>query len=243
MNEINFEEFLLVEDQNLKSSLTNLGEDKNLFAKIDSIYQRAFWRTIGNNNDEKIINLLYRMIHFELYFCMSCLLRNHISETFASIRKAIDAAFTAYYIILNPNSSINYLKKNGIHKKIFTNIKKHIKQNKNRYPLASDLIKEYEFCSQYGVHSDFCIFFNRVENSKSEILFYYFQNPNDLNEFKKMYLGLISIFWKIFNIFYLEYFSKKFKIIDEQWEKDIINFKEEYEMLKNRLKVNNCYNL
>ena len=49
---------------------------------------------------------LYNFVHYQLFASFTNLMRLHLSEALSCERKAIDASFTAYEILLNPASLV-----------------------------------------------------------------------------------------------------------------------------------------
>jgi hypothetical protein len=97
--ELNFLDYLGIEEQNLLTGLINLKEEFDLFLGIDYVYQEPLKRLIISEKHDLILFQLYRFIHFHLYFSVSCLIRYHLFESLSSIRKSIDAGLTAYKLI------------------------------------------------------------------------------------------------------------------------------------------------
>ena len=95
----NFLEYLGIEEQNLLTSIVNFRSEFDLFYNLDKIYQEPLNR-LKVPEEKSLVPQLYRFVHFHLYFSISCLLRSHLSESLSSTRKAIDAALSAYKIIL-----------------------------------------------------------------------------------------------------------------------------------------------
>lgn len=235
---MNFLEFLSTDEYNLLVNLTKFKREFSYFTKLDNIYQKHL--KVGNkikfnpNNEETVIAYLYLYTHYHFYFTFSCYLRLHLAEAFISLRKAIDSALTAYYIIENPSSVYEYIKGN----KKFENIKRTIqnikKNNSDKFPLSSTLIKLHEKCSEYGGHADFTSFTHRIEISKDELgkqrkaSFGYSTIFKNKNDFTFYFLVLLKGFLEIFKIFKI-FFNKKIKIVIPGLEQALTKL--EYELL------------
>lgn len=244
---VNFIEYISREEENFLVSMVKFRKEFALFTVLDRIYKKPI--EIGNykSNHEAVIVALHNFVHFYLYFSISCLMRAHLSESFSSMRKAIDAGLSAYKIILDPSLVGAYLdekdKNNKIFKYIKKNIKEEIEKGSTKFALAKNLIKIHETSSQYGSHADISTFFHRYEirdnpNNPDEQkqIFHYFQFPKEEQEYKQYFVYILIAFLEIFYIFKLFFDSK---LTDKSWEetiKDLENLKNDLEKQFNFLK-------
>ena len=225
LGELNFLEYLGNEEQNLLSSIINWKEEFDLFYNLDRIYQEPVRRMIVSSGSVSVPQL-YLFVHFHLYFSASCLLRCHLSETFSSLRKAIDASLCAYRIILKPDSELAYLERHKYFQFIKSNIQREIKEDASLYPLARDLLVIHDMCSEYGSHSDISSFFHRLERKETEdqtrdmLLLHYFQFPRNPEEFRFYYLSMLQAFYSMFLIF-KPFLDQNLKIVDPKWQSTI----------------------
>lgn len=225
LGELNFLEYLGNEEQNLLTSIVNFKSEFDLFYNIDRIYQEPLKRLV-ESSDDVVVPQLYLFVHFHLYFSMSCILRSHLSETLSSLRKAIDASLCAYKIILEPSKSVAYLDRDRYFQFIKSNIQREIGKDSSLYPLAHDLVKIHDACSEYGSHSDISSFFHRLETKETNdkkkdiLLVHYFQFPRNPEEYKFYYLTTLQDFYSMFLIFKL-FLDQNLKIIDPKWESTI----------------------
>ena len=120
--------------------LNNFRKEFDLFYNVDRIYQEPLRRLIISE-DDVLVPQLYLFVHFHLYFSISTLLRSHLSECLASMRKAIDATLSAYKTIFEPKYSEKYINRDKYFQFIKSNMQKEIKKNSSKYPLAHELIK------------------------------------------------------------------------------------------------------
>ena len=189
LGELNFLEYLGNEEQNLLTSIVNFRSEFDLFYNIDRIYQEPIKRLIVSS-ENVIVPQLYLFVHFHLYHSISCLLRSHLSENLSSLRKAIDASLCAYKVILEPDSATAYLDRDKYFQFIKSNIQREIEKDSSLYPLAHNLIKMHNACSEYGSHSDISSFFHRLETRATEdekreiLLVHYFQFPRNQEEYR-----------------------------------------------------------
>lgn len=225
IDEINFLEYLSKEEQNLLTSFNNFRNEFDLFYNIDRIYQEPL-RTLVVSEDEAIIPQLYLYVHFHLYFSISTLLRSHLSECLASMRKAIDAALSAYKITLEPDYYEKYINRDKYFLFIKRNIQNEIRKDSSKYPLAHDLLKLHDANSEYGSHADISSFFHRFEirklqeTNQDQFLLHYFQFPRNQEEYRFYYIVTLQAFYLMFLIFKF-FLDKKLKIIDQRWESTI----------------------
>lgn len=222
IKEIHFLEYLGNEEQNLLTSIINFRSEFDLFNELDRVYQEPIKR-LDVPDSQSVIPQLYLFVHFHLYFSLSCILRSHLSECFSSVRKGIDASLSAYRIILEPSSSKQYIDRDKTFLFIKRHIESEIKKDPSKYPLAHQLIKLHENCSQFGSHADIDSFIHRFEIiqleevTKVEKRVHYFQFPKDFEEYRFYYLSMLQSFYLMFKIFRV-FFNRALKIINPQWE-------------------------
>ncbi len=225
IKKLNFLEYLSAEEQNLLIGMVNFRQEFDLFDALDRVYREPLGR-LDVRESEAVIPQLYLFVHFHLYFGFSCLLRAHLSESLTSIRKAIDAALTAYELILAPEKTKAYIERDSFFLFIKANVKRSIEIDSKSYPLAHELIKLHEDCSEYGSHADISSFFHRLEvqdggaANKLKLLVHYFQYPRNREQYKFYILMFLYSFILIFKIF-KEFLDKNFKIVHVAWEQDI----------------------
>jgi hypothetical protein len=236
VGELNFLEYIGTEEQNLLTSINNFRQEFDIFYNIDRLYQEPIKRLVVSK-DNIIIPQLYLFVHFHLYFSMSCLLRSHLSECLASMRKAIDASLSAYKIILEPLFSEKYLDRDKYFQFIKGSLQREIGKDSSKYPLAHALITIHEACSQFGSHADDSSFFHRLETkeipetNQDQIFLHYFQFPRNHEEYKFYYIVTLQAFYQMFLVFKL-FLDKTLKIIDPKWENTISALGPELERLR-----------
>ena len=172
--------------------------------------------------DEAVVPQLYLFVHFHLYFSVTCVLRSHLSEALSSTRKAIDAALSAYVLILDPDKTTSYLERDKYFRAIKANIQRRLEKDESSFPLARELLNIHGACSEFGSHADVSSFFHRLQitdldEKNSEILFHYFQFPSNLDGYSFYFLVILQAFFLVFRIFKL-FFDKQLEIVDPVWE-------------------------
>lgn len=222
LGEANFLEYLGTEEQNLLTSFTNFRSEFDLFYDLDRIYQEPLKRLVVTEKNS-LIPQLYLFVHFHLYFSISCILRSHLSECLSSTRKAIDATLSAYKIILDPEIATKYENRDKYFQYIKSNIQRENAEDSNKYPLAKNLVKIHDACSEFGSHADISSFFHRLERrevpgTNNDLqLVHYFQFPKNSEEYRFYYISILQAFYDMFLIFKL-FLDENLKIIDPNWE-------------------------
>jgi hypothetical protein len=216
-----FLDYLGMEERNFLASMVNFRHEFDLFYNVDQIYREPLFR-LTVTEDEALVPQLYLFVHFHLYFSVSCVLRSHLSEALSSTRKAIDAALTAYVLILKPDQATAYVNRDKYFQFIKGNVQNEVKADNSAYPLAPELLKIHDACSEFGSHADISSFFHRLEtktlpDNKSELLLHYFQFPRNPDEYRFYFLVVVQAFYLMFRIFKL-FFDQKLKIVDPRWE-------------------------
>ena len=190
---MDFLKYLGSEEQNLLTSIANFRQEFDLFHNVDQIYQAPLGR-LCVGEDEAVVPQLYLFVHFHLYFSVTCILRSHLSEALSSTRKAIDAALSAYALILDPDKTTAYLERDKYFRAIKANIQRRLEKDESSFPLARELLNIHGKCSEFGSHADVSSFFHRLQitdldEKNSEMLFHYFQFPANRDQYR-FYIGV-----------------------------------------------------
>lgn len=236
---LRFHEYLGAEEQNLLASILNFRTELDLLGQLDDIFQSPIPRLRIPEEDEAglLVGQLYLFVHFHLYFSVSCLLRSHLSESFSSTRKAIDASLTAYKIILEPETARRYIERDRYFQSIKSRLQNEIEKDSFKYPLAHILIKLHDSCSEYGSHADISSFVHRIEmkelpGANADLLqVHYFQFPRNSTEYKFYFVLTLQVFLQTFRIF-KAFFNERLKIIDPGWEASIEKLNTHLEQLR-----------
>lgn len=212
-----FMHFLGIEKENILKSTINLGDNFPLVVNLDILYRKCLDLSPINKPEHKIPCFLYLISHNELYLAVANFLRLHQSKSFCNLRSALDATFTAYYLLKNPDkrkiylSSIN-LERNIVESKkwnkIFRNIKETIKKDIKNFPLAKHLPEVHEFCSIYS-HSDALGLLHRYKEDKTKLMLEaeYFDYEPNMDNYNRWFCRLLGPFFTIFLIFWHELFK------------------------------------
>ncbi|MCI0423300.1 MAG: hypothetical protein L0312_29455 [Acidobacteria bacterium] len=220
-----FLQFVAGEEQNMLTSLVNLRPDFNVFSHLDGLWRAAAER-IDVPEKEQAVPALFLFVHFQMYVSVAALMRAHVSESFASTRKAIDAALSAYEMILNPGAIPKYEARDKDFQFIKAHIAKIRKDDPAKYPLADQLIQQHDTCSEFGSHADVSSFIYRTElketdkPNKSMLLFHYFQFPRDREEFHWHFVELLLAFYQMLEVF--KPMVLKLSVgLDKSWESEL----------------------
>lgn len=203
-------QFIGIEESNMLGNIANLGNDFFLIHNLDLLYQSCTKLRPIDDRSLKMPIFLYLIVNAEFYNSISSYLRLHKSTSFKCMRSALDAAFTSYYLLKNPEKLDVYLSKLSDDQdiemtkewnKTFRNIKRTINNDIKEFPLAKGLPEIHEFCSSYS-HSDASGLLHRYQEDKGSAMllakyFDYEENPDDFHK------GLASVLVAYFNIWLL----------------------------------------
>ena len=90
--------FVGIEHEQFLISLANNPDDIKVINHIQGLYNAATADMTVDENEFVLFQLL-TFTHYHFLFATSCIMRCHLSEAFASVRVAVDAALIAAQII------------------------------------------------------------------------------------------------------------------------------------------------
>ncbi|GAX60925.1 SAM-dependent methyltransferase [Candidatus Scalindua japonica] len=239
----NINHFIAIEEENLLTSIENLGDDFFLIHNLDELFKIGSHLNPINEKSHKIPSFLYLITHSEFYTGMVSFLRIHISKSFTSLRSALDCTFTAYYLLKYPDKVDVYLSKikeedNPEWKKIFLNIKRTIKEDINNFPQAKGLPEIHEYCSIYA-HSDAIGILHRYSENKESLEAKFFDYEVNTDDYKKWLACLLTAFLNIYSIYWDEIFKhnvgenmEKMKYKITEYQKKLKIFQDKYPLGK-----------
>lgn len=223
---MDFIQFIAGEEQNMLTSMVNLRADLDVFSALDNLWLAPI-DLIDVPEKEKVIPMLYLFTHFQMYVSVAAMMRAHLSESMGSTRKAVDAALSAYEMILDPASIPMYEAGHNRFRFIKGYITDARKKDNSRYPLAEGLLAQHETFSEYGSHADASSFVYRLEENidigkknKSRSQFKYFQFPKKRSEFHLHFLELLVAYYGMLEIF-RPMILKYAKGLDKAWEVEL----------------------
>lgn len=145
--------FMATEYENSLVFTLERGDHLEALRRVDSLYRHP--RPYLNVPETlSPISSMLLFCHFQMYMTFTNYMRCHLTYALVGVRKAIDAALTAYVLIEHPGRMPDY---KAMHNN-FRYIKKYVHRLHTAdpavYPIADVLLKTHETCSQYGAHVD-----------------------------------------------------------------------------------------
>lgn len=199
--------FLGAEHENELVSTHKHAKDLDMLSHIDGLFQAPV-QHFDIPKGKSSIAQLYLFIHYHLYTTVSNLMRMHIAEALGCERKAIDAAFTAYEMLTDPASIAVYETRDWKFLNIKAYIDKARKKDASKYPLAAELLKTWNMCSEFGSHADDSTFTLRLDQvpiadnaDQQKLYFLYFQVPATIHEAHFYYVDTFITFLTITKVF------------------------------------------
>ena len=199
--------FLGAEHENELVSTHKHARDLDVLSHIDGLFQAPVAH-LDVPKEQRAVAQLYLFIHYHLYSTVANLMRLHVAEALGCERKAIDAALTAYELLTDPTSAPAYEAREWKFLTIKAFIEKARKKDSTVYPLADELIKAWNMCSEFGAHADSNAFALRldqvpVENNpdQQKLYFLYFQAPATTDEAHLYYVDAFATFLTMTRIF------------------------------------------
>jgi hypothetical protein len=199
--------FLGAEHENELVSTHKHARDLDMLSHIDGLFQAPVPH-LDVPKGQHAVAQLYLFIHYHLYSTVANLMRLHVAEALGCERKAIDAALTAYELLTDPASALAYEAREWRFLTIKAFIEKARKRDPTAYPLADELIKAWDMCSEFGAHADSNTFALRldqvpVENNPNQqkLSFLYFQAPATTDEAHLYYVDAFATFLAMTRVF------------------------------------------
>ena len=227
----NILDLLNAQEGNVIKGLLNLGQNVNAMSHLDKFFEYPLERhTTAFNKNETLIASLYLETHKGYCLCMINFLRSNISVSLMILRKTIEASLTAYHLCKHPDDGeIFSNRKHPRYRELFWNIKKYVEDRPKEYPLAKMLTKAHDTSSRYASHSTAEAHFINVhhekgENGKDSFTTLDFTEVLDHVAFEGWYLHFLQIFVACYEIFWKEFFGKKFVVIDPNYDERYAKF-------------------
>jgi hypothetical protein len=216
--------FVGAEYENFLVSLANHRNDLAIINRLQGLYAAAMSHKTIKGNDVVLYQLL-TFIHYHFLFSTSNLMKLHLSEAFASLRAAIDAALIAAQIVHDRASQLAYAKR----EKPFDKLSRHFRNLiRDKKPLPHRhipvLLNVHELCSRFASHADIDSFIHRARISPdgdAEILRVdYFQFARDPDERQMHALRLFHTFLTILDV-YADFLVVEVGSVPEAWRKEL----------------------
>jgi hypothetical protein len=207
-----FEHFLAIEHDNVSKNLSTLGDDYTLILDLDTIYGSCVSITLPDDDNLMMPAFLYLISHQEFYYGMASFLRLHKTQSFRSLRVALDSTFTAYYLLKNPDDIGLYLSRNTHSpqwEKVFRNIKLTIRNNQKNFSYAAGLPQVHDLCSKFA-HADPAGILHKYFRDKDQKILHvnYFDYENFPDEYKKWFAFFLFYYFRVFLVYWNEMLTK-----------------------------------
>jgi hypothetical protein len=155
--------FVSIENEQFLISLANNRDELKILSHIQGLYEAAMSEKSVGESDMAVFQML-TFTHYHFHFSTASLMRCHLSEAFASVRTAIDAALVGAQLIYDRASQVAYVKR----EKPFDNFARYlgnlIKDGKPLpHRLVPDLFKLHKALSRFASHADVDSFVHRVK--------------------------------------------------------------------------------
>ncbi len=214
--------FVSIENEQFLTSLANNNDDLKIVNHIQGLYNAAMSNVTVEENDYVIFQLL-TFTHYHFLFSVSCNMRCHLSEAFASARAGIDAALVAAQIIHDRSSQVAYVKREKPFDKLLRHFRNLVKDSKPLpHPLVPALIKLHDLFSSFASHADIYSFVHRVKrvekDGKSVMAVQYFQFAINKIERNIHMTSLLHTFVMIVDVF-SDFLVAEQKTVPELWQK------------------------
>lgn len=207
-----FEHFLEYEHENIRRNVAMLGDGCALIQDLDTIYGTCIAITLPDDENLKIPAFLYLISHQEFYYGMASFLRLHKTQSFRSLRVALDSTFTAYYLLRNPEEIELYLSRSARSaewEKIFRNIKLTIRNNSKQFPYAAGLLQVHDMCSKFSHADPAGILHKYFMDTERKILHVnYFDFENSTCDYGRWFSFFLFYFFRVFLVYWHEMLTK-----------------------------------
>jgi len=231
-----FEHFLAIEDENVSKNIEMLENDYALILDLDNIYSSCVTITLPDDENLMIPAFLYLISHQEFYYGMASFLRIHKTQSYRSLRVALDSTFTAYYLLKYPDDIELYLNKNTNSpqwEKVFRNIKVTIRNNLNQFPSAAGLLQVHDLCSKFA-HADPAGILHKYFMDKERNILHvnYFDYENSPHDYKKWFAFFLFYFFRVFLVYWNEMLKKNSGALKQEITYLIKDYKDKIKELR-----------
>jgi len=220
--------FVSEEHHNFLISIANERDELKSVNHLQGLYQAALTHVKLTDKTDLIVYQLLGFTHYHFLFATACQLRGHLSEAFASLRSAIDAALIAAYIIKDRFLQEAYFRR----RKPFDKLIRHARNFIDRKRLGElphrqipFLIEMHDTCSRFASHADVDTFVHRAREFRDEqgvewATTEYFQFSRYPRTQRYYFFSLMHGFASILDIFD-SFLIDEQKKVDEQWRTEL----------------------
>jgi hypothetical protein len=221
--------FVSAENANFLNTFANLSDEKDILTKLEGLYAAVITPPRAIPENDIVLFQLLQLTHYHFLFSLSCLMRCHLSEAFASVRVAVDAALIASVIIDDRSAQVAYVKREKPFDKLNRYLKNLIDKGTNLHHAVPQLLKLHGICSSFASHADIGAFVHRVmiskDGDKRKIDLQYFQFANSEARRKVHCFNIFYCFVLILDLF-SDYLVEERKAVSAEWRKDVIRLGE-----------------
>jgi hypothetical protein len=216
--------FVSLEHEQFLISLANNREEMAIINHLQGLYSAAMSdMEVGPN--EFVIFQLLTFTHYHFLFSTASLMRCHLSEAFASVRTAIDAALIAAQIIHDRASQVAYVKREKPFDKLMRHYKNLIRDGKPLpHRLIQLLVELHDKLSMFASHADVNSFVHRIktveDESKRTMVVQYFQFAKDRDERAIHAYTLFHAFVMMLDVF-SDFLVSEQKAVPAQWQTEL----------------------
>lgn len=242
--------FVSKEHENFLVSLVNNKDDLQIYNQLQGLYN-AVLRNMTSKEDDQVIFQLLILTHYHLLYSTANMMRCHLSDAYASVRIAVDAALIASCIIEDRSLQVAYAKREKPFDKLNRHLKNLIKANKPLpHRLIPELIKIHDHLSSFASHADVNTFFHRYRQETKEDgteLFgvEYFQFSRDADERQIHSLNLFHAFVMILDVF-SGFLVNEVKRVPQAWKQQLYSLgkkmEQHAEILRKRVNSDSASN-
>jgi hypothetical protein len=232
--------FVSIENEQFLISLANNRDELKILSHIQGLYEAAMSEKSVDESDMAVFQML-TFTHYHFHFSTASLMRCHLSEAFASVRTAIDAALVGAQLIYDRASQVAYVKR----EKPFDNYARYlgnlIKDGKPLpHRLVPDLFKLHKALSRFASHADVDSFVHRVkitdEQSGKMLSVEYFQFSQNETKRQIHALTLFHAFVMVLDVF-SDFLVVEQKAVPKEWQDELRGLGQGIERRHSELKL------
>jgi hypothetical protein len=217
--------FVSIENENFLNTLASFGDEKKILTKLQDLYS-AVIKTRELNENDLVLYQLLTLTHYHFLFSLSCLMRAHLSEAFASVRVAIDASLIASVIIKDRAAQVAYVKRQKPFDKLNRHLKNLIENGTELHYAVPHLLRFHGICSTFASHADISSFVHRVAFTRTGeqrgLDLQYFQFSQNKARRKVHCLNIFYCFVLILDLF-SDFLVDEQRVVSTEWRNDVIN--------------------
>jgi hypothetical protein len=192
---------LSTEQQQLLTSMANLGSEFGRIQQIDDYFSQLLFRFEVSDSDRILLAMLCRAAHRQFYMALSQYLRTEIAEAMNSLRHCIESCLHVSHMCKTPADIQGFRNRDSdAYKKVYAHIKQFVKDNSQGFAKEQGLVALHELASRTASHSSYEWFARRIDFDDPENLqLKYFEAPENHHEFLWYYYFFLATFSNVIN--------------------------------------------